>query len=61
MYHTLKNYHQQGSDKEDRNNFVNINQSNTHKISFDESNFTATAGSKIFVFCIDNSRKFQKK
>ena len=50
MYDTLKNYHQQGSDKEDRNNVVNINQSNTHKINLDESNFAAIAGSKIFVF-----------
>ena len=50
MYDTLKNYHQQGSDKEDRNNIVNINQSNTHKINLDENNFAAIAGSKIFIF-----------
>ena len=50
IYDTLKNYHQQGSDKEDRNNIVNINQSNSHKINLDESNFAAIAGSKIFVF-----------
>ena len=50
IYDTLKNYHQQGSDKEDRNNVVNINQSNSHKISLDESNFAAIAGSKIFIF-----------
>ena len=50
LYDTLKNYHQQGSDREDRNNVVNINQSNTHKINLDESNFAAIAGSKIFIF-----------
>ena len=47
IYDTLKNYHQQGSDKEDRNNIVNINQSNSHKISLDESNFAAIAGKEI--------------
>ena len=50
IYDTLKNYHQQGSDKEDRNNVVNINQSNTHKINLDESNFAAIAASQIFIF-----------
>ena len=50
MYDTLKNYHQQGSDKEDRNNIVNINQTNNHKIDLDENNFSAIAGSKIFIF-----------
>jgi len=50
MYDTLKNYHQQGSDKEDRNNVVNINQTNNHKINLDENNFAAIAGSKIFIF-----------
>ena len=50
MYDTLKNYHQQGSDKEDKNNLVNINQSNTHKINLDENSFASIAGSKIFIF-----------
>ena len=50
IYDTLKNYHQQGSDKEDRNSIVNINQSNTHKINLDESNFAAIAGSNIYIF-----------
>ena len=50
MYDTLKNYHQQGSDKEDRSNIVNINQTNNHKIDLDEHNFSAIAGSKIFTF-----------
>ena len=50
IYDTLKNYHQQGSDKEDRNNLVNINQSNTHKINLDENNFAPIAASTIFIF-----------
>ena len=50
IYDTLKNYHQQGSDKEDRDNIVNINQSNSHKINLDENNFAAITGSKIFIF-----------
>ena len=65
MYDTLKNYHQQGSDKEDRNNIVNINQSNTHKINLDESNFSVIASSQIFIFLHkiiqDNFRKRQNK
>jgi hypothetical protein len=50
LYDTIKNYHQQGSDKEDKNNLVNINQTNTHKINLDENNFNAIAASKIFIF-----------
>ena len=65
IYDTLKNYHQQGSDKEDRNNVVNINQSNTHKINLDESNFAAIAASQIFIFLHkiiqENFRKRQNK
>ena len=64
IYDTLKNYHQQGSDKEDRNNVININQSNTHKINLDESNFAAIAGSKIFTFLhkiIQGKGNFRKK
>ena len=64
IYDTLKNYHQQGSDKEDRNNIVNINQSNTHKINL-ESNFSAIASSQIFIFLHkiiqENFRKRQNK
>ena len=50
MYDTLRNYHQQGSDKDDKNNLVNINQTNTHKINLDENNFASIASSKIFIF-----------
>ena len=52
MYDTLKNYHQQGSDKEDRNNIVNINQSNTHKFNLDENNFLLLLQAKFLFFCI---------
>ena len=63
IFDTLKNYHQQGSDKKDTNNIVNINQTNTHKISLDESNFAIIAGSKIFIFLhkIIQSSNFRKK
>ena len=50
LHDTLRNYHQQGSDKEDKNNLININQTNTHKINLDESNFAAIADSKIYIF-----------
>ena len=50
MYDTFNNYHQLGSDKDDNNYLVNINQSNTHKINLDESNFTSFVDSKIYIF-----------
>jgi hypothetical protein len=64
IYDTLKNYHQLGSDKEDSVNIVNINQTNTHKINLDESNFAAIVGSKIFIFLhkfVPNKGNFRKK
>ena len=50
MYDTFNNYHQLGSDKDDNNYLVNINQTNTHKINLDESNFTSFVDSKIYIF-----------
>ena len=50
IYDTLKIYHQQGSDKEDKPNVVNINQSNTHKINLDEKNIADIAQNKILIF-----------
>jgi len=50
IYDTLKNYHQQGSDKEDKNNLININQTNTHKINLDEKNIVDLAQNKILIF-----------
>ena len=50
MYDTFNNYHQLGSDKDDNNYLVNINQTNTHKINLDESNFSSFVDSKIYIF-----------
>jgi hypothetical protein len=50
MYETLRNYHLQGSDKDDNNYLVNINQTNTQKINLDESNFADFVASKIYIF-----------
>ena len=50
MHETLRNYHLQGSDKDDTNYLVNIHQSNTQKINLDESNFGDFVESKIFIF-----------
>ena len=50
IYDILKNYHQQGSDKEDTNNLVNINQTNSHKINLDETNIVDLAQNKILIF-----------
>ena len=61
MYDTLRNYHQQGSDKEDKNNLVNINQTNNHKINLDENNFASIASSKIFIFLHKITQESTKK
>ena len=50
LHDTLRNYHLQGSDKEDTNYLVNIHQTNTQKINLDESNIGDFVKSKIFIF-----------
>ena len=62
MHETLRNYHLQGSDKDDNNYLVNINQTNTQKINLDESNFSDFVASKIFIFLHKKTKDdFKKK
>ena len=61
IYDTLNIYHLQGSDKEDKTNIVNINQSNTHKINLDEKNIVDIAQNKILIFLHKVSQEKKSK
>ena len=61
MYETLKNYHLQGSDEDDNNYLVNINQTYTQKINLNESNLVDFVTSKIFIFLHKKTKNYIKK
>ena len=60
-YDTIKIYHRQGSKIEDKNNLINLNQTITHKIFFDEKNITNFKQEKIFIYFHKIEKKTENK